>query len=77
MVEHDKVMFDLHGLALEVEETEELIQTSLAEMEKELQQIKKKPSFDKAMKLNHESCKILRNKGTKMIKHEKTSSITQ
>ena len=52
LLEHDKVMFDLHGLATEIEETEEMIQTSLDEMEKEIQKIQKKPAFDKAMKLN-------------------------
>ena len=52
VLEQDKVMFDLHGLAAEIEETEEMIQTSLDEMEKEIQKIKKKPAFDKAMKWN-------------------------
>lgn len=50
--EQDKATFDLHGLAPEIEETEELIEKSLKDMENELQQIKKKPAFDKAMKMN-------------------------
>lgn len=36
LLEHDKANFDLHGLATEIEETEELIETSLTEMEKEI-----------------------------------------
>lgn len=52
LVEQDKVMFDVHGLAPEIEETEELIEKSLEDMDKELEQIKKKPAFDMAMKMN-------------------------
>ncbi|CAJ1934427.1 unnamed protein product [Cylindrotheca closterium] len=52
VTEQEKVAFDLHGLAAEIEETEELIETSLKEMENEIQKIKKKPAFEKAMKMN-------------------------
>mmetsp|Transcript_20676 Transcript_20676/g.50794 ORF Transcript_20676/g.50794 Transcript_20676/m.50794 type:complete len:456 (+) Transcript_20676:138-1505(+) len=50
--EQDKATFDLYGLAPEIEETEELIEVSLKEMEKEIQKIKKKPAFEKALKMN-------------------------
>ena len=52
VVEQDMVMFDLHGLATEIEETEELIRKSLDGMDENLQKIKQKPAFEKAMKLN-------------------------
>ena len=52
VVEQEMFMFDLHGLATEIEESEELIETSLKEMEKEIQKIQKKPAFEKAIKMN-------------------------
>ena len=55
--EQDILTFDVHGLAPEIEETEELIQASLDEMEREIQKIKKKPAYEKALKLNqHHVC---------------------
>ena len=39
-------------MTTEIEETEELIEKSLAEMDEELQKIKKKPAYDKAVKMN-------------------------
>ncbi|CAJ1934428.1 unnamed protein product [Cylindrotheca closterium] len=52
LLEQDKATFDLHGISTEIEETEELIESSLKEMEKEIHNIKKKPAFEKAVKLN-------------------------
>jgi len=46
------VAFDVHGLAPEIEEKEELIESSLKEMEEEIQKIKKKSAYDKALKMN-------------------------
>lgn len=52
MVEHDLVSFDVHGISMEVEETPELIEESIREMEEELGKIKSKPSYDKALTMN-------------------------
>mmetsp|Transcript_17559 Transcript_17559/g.43207 ORF Transcript_17559/g.43207 Transcript_17559/m.43207 type:complete len:452 (+) Transcript_17559:1565-2920(+) len=52
MSEQDVVSFEVHGIVAEVEETPELIAQSLIEMEAELQKIKKKPAYEKALKMN-------------------------
>mmetsp|Transcript_17554 Transcript_17554/g.43195 ORF Transcript_17554/g.43195 Transcript_17554/m.43195 type:complete len:202 (+) Transcript_17554:134-739(+) len=52
MSEQDVVSFEVHGIAFEVEETPELIAQSLIEMEEALQEIKKKPAYEKALKMN-------------------------
>ena len=52
MSEQDIVSFEVHGIAAEVEETPELIASSLVELEAELQKIKKKPSYEKALEMN-------------------------
>ena len=52
MSEQDVASFEIHGIATEVEETEELVNKSLAKLEAELQRIKKKPSYEKALEMN-------------------------
>lgn len=52
MCEQDVVSFDVHGIAAEVEETPDLVAQSLIELEKELQKIKKKPAYERALKMN-------------------------
>mmetsp|Transcript_17564 Transcript_17564/g.43220 ORF Transcript_17564/g.43220 Transcript_17564/m.43220 type:complete len:472 (+) Transcript_17564:162-1577(+) len=54
MLEQDIISFDVHGISLEVEETEDLVTQSLSEMEKELQKIEKKSAYEKALNMNPE-----------------------
>ncbi|CAJ1951278.1 unnamed protein product [Cylindrotheca closterium] len=55
MLEQNIVSFEVHGIALEIEETEDLITQSLSEMEKALQQIKRnKSAYEKALNMNPE-----------------------
>lgn len=52
MAEHDAVSFGVHGIAVEVQETPELLARSLIELERELQNIKKKTTYEKALAMN-------------------------
>lgn len=52
MLDQEMASFHIYGIALEYEETEDLITQSLIEMEKELQKIKKPPAYEKALKMN-------------------------
>lgn len=52
MSEQDVASFEVHGIATEVDETPELVSSSLIEMEKELQKINKKAAYEKALQMN-------------------------
>lgn len=54
MMEHDIVSFDVHGISVEIEETEEFTTYCLKEMEEELDKIKQKSAYEKALKMNPE-----------------------
>lgn len=46
--EHEKVLFDIHGISEAPEETEELLQRKLRELEEELTLIKEKAAYEQA-----------------------------
>jgi hypothetical protein len=50
--ERDKGMFDVHGISNVIEETPELIERSLDDLEKEIRKIKKKVAYENAKKMN-------------------------
>jgi hypothetical protein len=52
MVEQDKEMFDVQRIANKIDETPELIERSLNDIEKETRKIKKKVAYENAKKMN-------------------------
>jgi hypothetical protein len=52
MQERERAYADVHGVSEEFEETPELIEQSLADIEVEINKVKKKSAYDKALFLN-------------------------